>query len=116
MAVDASMIELVRIAEQTFVAGRAALIFPFGQLFASVSFEMAQLQCLKSDFRNGCRFVNQSLPNADAALSGLPKDDAPIVTVADQFGGNFLFLDLVHDLDRALKRVSEGGQKTLIFG
>jgi hypothetical protein len=51
--------------------------------------------------------VNQSLPNADTTLGGFPQDDASVIAIADQFDGNFLFLDFVHDLDRALKRVCE---------
>lgn len=101
------MIELVRIAEETFVAGGSALIFPFRQLLAGISFEMAQFERLASDFRNRGGIVNQTLPNADAAFGGLPQDDASVIAIADQFDGNFLFLDFVHDLNRALKRVCE---------
>ena len=105
-AIQVAVVELVRVAQQAVVAGRAAALGPAVEVPPRGRVDVAELEGLAGDCRERGRVLDQTFPDTDAALGGLPEQDALVLALADQLDRDLLFLDLVDDLDRALQGIS----------
>jgi len=107
VAIQVAMVELVRVAEQAVIAGGAAPLRPAVQVTARRGVDVAEGERLPSDRREAGRVLDQTLKDSDATLGRLSEEGALVLALADQLDRDFLFLDLVCELDGALEGVGE---------
>ena len=102
------MVELVRVAEQAVVAGRAASLRPALAVATGRRIYVTELERLAGDRGEAGRVLDETLEHADAALGRLPEQNPLMLPLPDQLDRDLLFLDLKRDLNGALERIGQG--------
>ena len=101
------MLRLIPVARQTPIAdGSARLSIP-ACLLAPLRVEVADPERAPSDTRDRSGIGEELVPNPDPTFRALPKQDAPLGPLPDEFGGDLLLLRLEFILHPASQGVEE---------